>query len=142
MLGISNLALYASLTSALLLDILSVVFVLLPFSDNGLVAALKILGEVGDPLLVQHLYAQLLFMAVLFAFMPISLYKRKTVVWQALQSWNLVGIALQIAAIPYIRGGLLFSIVSRIAIALCIKVIIADLSFVQQAVEQRLTVPN
>ncbi|KAK1443852.1 hypothetical protein BgAZ_207280 [Babesia gibsoni] len=90
LLGISNLALYASLTSALLLDILSVVFVLLPFSDNGLVAALKILGEVGDPLLVQHLYAQLLFMAVLFAFIPISLYKRKTVVRLSLYS-NILG---------------------------------------------------
>lgn len=139
---ISDIALCASIISALFLDLLSIILVLLPFCDSGLIHGIQLFSKLDNPELVHHTYAQLLFIAILLAILPVALLIRKLIIWQSLQSWNLVGIVLQASTLPYVKTAFALSVVARLTWAFVIKAVIADLSFDRPVKEQPLKSPN
>ncbi|KAK1937269.1 hypothetical protein X943_000605 [Babesia divergens] len=136
--SVANIALHAALLSAVALDLLSIFLVALPFGDSSVYSVLKHLRETADVQLVHHLLAQILFTGILLAVIPLALISKRLLVWRSLQSWNLVGVALQVASAPYIRGCCIFSIVARITLGLCIRAAIADLTFKDAPEEEQL----
>ncbi|CDR93949.1 DNA-directed RNA polymerase 2 subunit, putative [Babesia bigemina] len=135
---LAKVAWYATLLSAFLLDGISILLTLLPFLDQGIFVALQRLGARVDISWAHYFSAQLLFTTVLYAVLPLALLCDRLFVWQSLQSWNLVGFALQLASVQYARCCCVFAFVARAAIGLCLRIAIADLTFKVPADEEPL----
>ncbi|EDO06703.2 putative integral membrane protein [Babesia bovis T2Bo] len=142
LLTISNAAWYATVISAFLLDVVSTLVTLVPYLDSGLLHALKLIGQSGNQRFGQYFCANLLFAAILYTLLPVALLINRLTVWESLQSWNLVGIVIQLSSIPYSMSLDVFALTARIALAFCFKASIADLTFPDDNVPQPMNTPG